>query len=522
MQTRRGNTGSIFSLASLLAALPLFGWAQPGWLRTTDYPLSGHQFDPVEAGGQIYVAGGSADGSSGNSFSNVFFAAAKADGSLGAWAAATPLPEADAGSGVAVYNGWVYVALGSGNIYRAPILAGGGLGTWTAEAPVETATSYTTALRAYNGYLYLFGRYDGVYHNVTRLAAINADGSLGPWVLNAVPVPLPLAREAIQFYNNRVYLAGGISTGNSVKSFSYSALVRTNGALVGWRQEANLPVPLWQHTSVITNDQIFLFGGLTNNAPDSQINTIYQGAINPADGTISTWTAVDTTPSAFNTGLGAVYVPANQSVYLIGGLDAVANASTAQVWRKTSGAVVPTNHPPVAQVMVSPLAHFPGVTGLMTIAPDNQKAAVVLDGSQSSDADNDPLQYVWQEGANIIASNAVAATVLTTGSHDIALTVSDGKDTGTAAIALDVITPAQAVGLVQDLVIASFTGPTQPLLASLRAAAASFDGGDTIPGVNQLQAFQHKVQAQVAPLNPALAQALNDAAQQIIEAVTGT
>jgi len=57
------------------------------------------------------------------------------------------------------------------------------------------------------------------------------------------------------------------------------------------------------------------------------------------------------------------------------------------------------------------------------------------------------------------------------------------------------------------------------LLASLNAAAASFARGHFTPGVNQLGAFQHKVRAQVARIDPALAQELTYLAQQIIDAV---
>ena len=86
---------------------------------------------------------------------------------------------------------------------------------------------------------------------------------------------------------------------------------------------------------------------------------------------------------------------------------------------------------------------------------------------------------------------------------------------------LEVITPAEAVELLAELVEGSSlpANRKKPLLASLRAAEASFGRRHSTPGVNQLQAFQHKVRAQVAKINEALAREFTDISQEIIDAV---
>ena len=58
---------------------------------------------------------------------------------------------------------------------------------------------------------------------------------------------------------------------------------------------------------------------------------------------------------------------------------------------------------------------------------------------------------------------------------------------------------------------------SRPLIASLAAALDSIERGNSVSGVNQLQAFQNKVRAQVA--DPALASQFIEAAQQVIEAL---
>jgi formylglycine-generating enzyme required for sulfatase activity len=60
----------------------------------------------------------------------------------------------------------------------------------------------------------------------------------------------------------------------------------------------------------------------------------------------------------------------------------------------------------------------------------------------------------------------------------------------------------------------------QPLIASLVAACASFEGNRIDAGVNQLRAFQNKVRAQVTRLDAQLAEDLIGAAQEIIDALT--
>jgi lysophospholipase L1-like esterase len=182
--------------------------------------------------------------------------------------------------------------------------------------------------------------------------------------------------------------------------------------------------------------------------------------------------------------------------------------------------VLPVNDAPEVMIEVSPLTGLPGVTNLLVIACNNTDATVTLDGSQSWDVENDPLQYSWLDGTNLLATSVNTSTDFAVGTHDVTLLVNDGHDTAVGMKTVEVITPAQSIGLIIDQIDSSALSRNrkQPLIASLQSAAAAFDREGSVAAVNQLQAFQNKLRAQVAPLSPSLAQSWNDAAQAIIDA----
>src|SRR6266478_6260993 len=136
--------------------------------------------------------------------------------------------------------------------------------------------------------------------------------------------------------------------------------------------------------------------------------------------------------------------------------------------------------PPLALATVSPLFAIPqGGTNRFILSPNNADATVLLDGSQSSDADNDPLQFFWYADGqpSALATGALATNQFAVGPHTVQLVVSDGHDTATAQVRFAVITPATAVGQLMAVVDEANLGSRnkQPLLATLSPAMPSFD-----------------------------------------------
>ena len=156
-------------------------------------------------------------------------------------------------------------------------------------------------------------------------------------------------------------------------------------------------------------------------------------------------------------------------------------------------------------------------TALLVISPNGTNAAVVLDGSRSYDSAGDSLE--WSMGGENIGSGAVTVAVLPVGVNEVTLSVSDGTTSSQQTIAVQVITVDAAIQQLSALVTTDVPQPN-PLLATLQAALKSYDSGNPAAAVNQLQAFQNQVTAQVAPSDPASADMLSRDSQSIIDALT--
>jgi len=158
------------------------------------------------------------------------------------------------------------------------------------------------------------------------------------------------------------------------------------------------------------------------------------------------------------------------------------------------------------------------------ISSNGVDAVVTLNGS-GSDVEGDSLTYTWTDGDTIVSGETVEMT-LPVGDNTIILTVSDGTDEGTDEIVVTVISASRAAENLSDLL--NELEPPLPtetvsaLATSLEAAIKSFDKGNTGAGVNQLRAFQNKVNAQRGKkIDAETAAEIISLAQDIIDAAAG-
>jgi large repetitive protein len=187
--------------------------------------------------------------------------------------------------------------------------------------------------------------------------------------------------------------------------------------------------------------------------------------------------------------------------------------------------VLPINDAPVAVATISPLTLLtPGQTNLVIISPNNTNTVVVLDGSLSSDIDNDPLHYSWfvESATEPFATGVRVTNLVAVGSHKIALRVDDGNLSAETTIDFDVITLSEAVAQLLLFVEESSLDRTRkrPLSATLKAAMAGFERGEFHSAMNQLRALQNKTRAQIEPIDPLVAREIISRAEAILDIVS--
>ena len=156
------------------------------------------------------------------------------------------------------------------------------------------------------------------------------------------------------------------------------------------------------------------------------------------------------------------------------------------------------------------------------VSVNGQNACIVLDGSGSTDAEGDALQISWViDGTNTV-SGAQVPVCLDLGCHTVDMIATDGKIACRQSLELCVITPSEGIDQIVTLVESTNVGRKnkQPLIATLKAAAASYDReGHIHTAANQLNAFQNKCRAQIGQSNPAEAQQFINAAAGLVEAI---
>ncbi|MCI0743852.1 MAG: PKD domain-containing protein, partial [Verrucomicrobia subdivision 3 bacterium] len=183
-----------------------------------------------------------------------------------------------------------------------------------------------------------------------------------------------------------------------------------------------------------------------------------------------------------------------------------------------------TGGAPIARAVVSPLIDLsPKLSDLLIVSPNGTNAVVTLDASQSSDPDGDALAYAWFANGDPapIATTVNTTVALELGSHEITLVVSDGGATDRHTVEVEVVTVDEVIDILTVLVeeAALARKNQRPLINALKLAKGAAAEDRVNVAVNSLQSFQNKVAAQVAPINQEYADALIDAAQQVIDAL---
>ena len=271
--------------------------------------------------GYLYVAGGnsSCDGNHQNCgfTKNVYYAPIHADGSLGAFSSATPMPRYLRGHSLLTYNNYMYIIGGieqpqykdppfpdplkfqtilNEKVYYTSINPDGSIGSWKETTPISLpelpielqnkAGLFAHSAVAHNGYIYIMGGWNvELKKNVATVLTgpIMSDGTIMKWIHNPnsdLPYDLSKHASVVTTINGESYLyviggnSGSIGGTQVFHREIYYAKIAPDGILEEWKPSSNnLIKPLIDHASVIAGRYLFVLGG--RNGDDTSGYTFY-------------------------------------------------------------------------------------------------------------------------------------------------------------------------------------------------------------------------------------------------------
>jgi hypothetical protein len=200
---------------------------------------------------------------------------------------------------------------------------------------------------------------------------------------------------------------------------------------------------------------------------------------------------------------------------------------------ESAGKLIPTYiEPPSPAITISSLSVFgPGVlippggnaSSTLISSARNKPASVTLDGSNSSDPFNLPLQFLWQDGPDPIADAAATTLRLMPGHYEFQLEVSDGYSTNSATATVNVLSPEDAIGALSAATAQAGLNRemTHRLTTTLQKAQLLLERGDSFSGTRELATFRKDVNSFAIHMDSATAFYLDYGAENIIEAVGG-
>ena len=317
--------GSAATMMTAYAASP--GTVGSWSTNTNSLPQALQNSASVTNNGYIYVLGGQTD--IGTPVNTVYYATLNTNGSTGTWTTSTNhLPQTVSYATAVVNNGYVYVFggyNGSANVstvYYAPLNANGSVGSWTTSTNhlpqgLSNATSVVS-----NGYVYVINGTTGGYLNTVYYAPLNANGSVGSWTTNSNNVPQALVLPSSFVYNGYVYVVGGYDGTNSVGTIYYAKL-NANGSVGTWTTNSTtLTKGVYAAGTTFYNGYLFEMGGFGNS---SILSDVYSAPVS-TNGSVGSFTASTSLPGALTYAGSTSY---NGYTYLLGG---ATGATTATVY----------------------------------------------------------------------------------------------------------------------------------------------------------------------------------------------
>jgi N-acetylneuraminic acid mutarotase len=169
-----------------------------------------------------------------------------------------------------------------------------------------------------NNYVYVFGGItpNSLHTDLVYYAKLNSDGSTSSWI-PTTSLPNNIANATSVVNNNYVYIFGGLTTNYISLNTVYYAKLNNDGSVGSWTQSVySLPINIFDATSIINNNYAYVIGG-------NSLNTVYYAKLNN-DGSIGPWNSTISLPNNIGS---ATSVVNNNYVYVVGGRDNYNNNS---------------------------------------------------------------------------------------------------------------------------------------------------------------------------------------------------
>lgn len=190
---------------------------------------------------------------------------------------------------------------------------------------ILAATSAFGQVAVTKNKVFLLGGSNGYNLSNIQTATVSANGSLSAWSNASLSLPSTMKHFQVLTTKNRLYLLGGVGTGNANNSVLYST-IDASGNLSSWQTDGILPHGVSGHRAFITSSRMYVLGGSVDGNSTGIVNTYY-APIN-ADGSLGSWVAGPDlpTPNQFF----SIAVTKNK-LYVIGGHTGTVTVSAVSV-----------------------------------------------------------------------------------------------------------------------------------------------------------------------------------------------
>ncbi|HHM05928.1 MAG TPA: kelch-like protein [Gammaproteobacteria bacterium] len=339
--------GTLLLLAALRPTPPAaggtakaHGGALKSWQSLRPFKLPRRALAAVAARGHLYVIGGM-DGN-GHYVAPVEYAPILADGRLGPWRQTSALQEPRFYLATVALDGYLYALGGasgprgednrpSATVERAAIQADGSLGPWQRLAYLTTPRRGLKAV-VRGRHIYALGGYNGSFLKSVEHSRVAADGTPGPWRPDPERARVSRYIHSAAALGHHLYLLAGHVQHQNRMSYGdvESAALRPDGNLKPWHiQPSRLNVPRFIAEAFALENHLYILGGHDGGR---RLRSVEYAPVDET-GRVGPWT--ETTPLPEPRSAAAVAVWQGR-VYVLGGMGGSRILSTVTMSRPRS------------------------------------------------------------------------------------------------------------------------------------------------------------------------------------------